>query len=74
MVAMEPDEDSITFREGRRPRGVGTNCLVALQREAWRNEIGNMQILSLLLPCFAKLVSRVGSTTPATLILPTKSP
>ena len=22
----------------RRPRGVGINCLVALQREAWRNE------------------------------------
>ena len=23
---------------GRRPRGVGINCLVALEREAWRNE------------------------------------
>ena len=25
--------------EGQRPRGVGINCLVALQREAWHNEI-----------------------------------
>ena len=25
---------------GRRPRGVGINCLVALEGEAWRNELG----------------------------------
>ena len=29
-----------SVRGGRRPRGVGIHCLVALEREAWRIEIG----------------------------------
>ena len=28
----------IIMDRGRRARGVGINCLVALEREAWRNE------------------------------------
>ena len=37
------------YCKGRRPRGVGINCLVALEREAWRNESGTV-IMSSLLP------------------------
>ena len=31
-------KNGILISTGRRPRGVGINCLVALERVAWRNE------------------------------------
>ena len=31
--------DKLKSRGGRRPRSVGINCLVAVEREAWRNEL-----------------------------------